>query len=190
MAEIHQPKPVKLIAGLLAAKSQWLDEAVARLIRHYGPVDITTPDMPFDFTHYYDRQMGENLLRRFVAFERPVDPSTLRHIKLQTNELEAELAALLVTDNNPAAPRPVNIDPGYVAPSKLILASAKDFAHRIYLGSGIYAEVTLQYVGGVWKALPFTFPDYASGRYHDFLTAARERLMEQLKVLPPPQQQQ
>jgi hypothetical protein len=176
MAQIHQPRPVKLIIGLLAARSEWLDMAAALLAESFGPSDLVSPDLQFDFTHYYDKEMGVNLLRRFIAFEQLIDPARLGAIKLATNELEARLGEKL----SPPA-RPVNIDPGYIAPSKLILASAKDFSHRIYLGGGIYAEVTLQFSGGQWKALPFTFPDYASGRYDAFLTAARTKLMEQTK---------
>ena len=74
----------------------------------------------------------------------------------------------------------MNLDPGYVTVSKLVLASAKDFAHRIYLADGIYSEVTLTYVHGVWRSHPYTFPDYASGRYDGFLTAARESLRRRL----------
>jgi hypothetical protein len=173
MAQIHQPIAVKLIAGLLAGRAEWLDATVARLVETLGPIDVTSPDWPFDFTHYYDKQMGEHLLRRFVAFETPVDPEVLGPTKRRTNELEAELAVQFGTVG-----RPVNIDPGYVAPSKLVLASMKDFAHRVYLGKGVYAEVTLQYIQGRWKTLPFTFPDYASGRYDAFLSEARQRLME------------
>lgn len=177
MAQIRQPGQVKLIVALLAGGSEWLDAAVQRLEGLFGPVDLLSPDWPFTFTDYYAAQMGEALIRRLVAFERLIDPGTLAAIKLQTNELEAELARRF---SGPA--RPVNLDSGYVAPGKLILASAKDFAHRVYLGQGIYAEVTLQYVGGQWKRLPFTFPDYASGLYDAFLSAARKRLMDQTKA--------
>lgn len=174
MAQPLPPEPVKLIAGLLAREPAWLDAAVERLAAEYGPVDLTSPDWPFTFTRYYDAQMGPGLLRRFVAFERLVDPADLRPIKRRTNELEAALAVHLA----PPA-RPVNIDPGYVATSKLVLASAKDFAHRIYLGDGIHAEVTLQFRSGAWQKLPWTFPDYADGLYHAFLSAARTRLRQQ-----------
>lgn len=99
-------------------------------------------------------------------------PGELVEVKVRTNGLEAALA-----DEAPhGPPRPVNLDPGYVSESKLVLASMKDFSHRIYLGSGVYGEVTLMYRKGKWESLAWTFPDYASGRYDEFLTAARDAL--------------
>jgi len=174
MAQTHQPRPVKLIAGLLAGQAEWLDAAVAALVERFGRTDVVSEDMAFDFTDYYEAQMGRDLLRRFVAFERLIDPGELAAVKCRTNELEAELAGRFTE-----VPRPVNIDPGYVELGKLVLASAKNFSHRVYLRDGIYAEVTLQYRRGKWMAGPMTFPDYAGGRYDAFLTAARQRLAEQ-----------
>ena len=72
----------------------------------------------------------------------------------------------------------MNLDVGYVTEAKLVLASMKDFAHRVYLGAGVHAEVTLLYRGGGWMSLEWTFPDYASGRYDTFLTGARRLLRE------------
>lgn len=175
MAEIAQPKPVKLIVGLLAQQSVWLDAAGQRLTETLGPIDLTSQDIDFTFTHYYDQQMGAGLLRRFLAFERLIDPGELRAIKQRTNQLEAELARQF-----PQVARPVNLDPGYVALAKLVLASAKDFSHRVYLGEGIFAEITLQFREGKWQSLAWTFPDYGSGQYDAFLLAARQRLKEQL----------
>lgn len=80
----------------------------------------------------------------------------------------------------PRVSRPINLDVGYVDESKLILASMKNFSHRIYLSQGVYAELTLMYHKGRWDALGWTFPDYASGRYHNFLTQARDRLRQHL----------
>ena len=97
----------------------------------------------FDFTEtdYYTATMGTGLKKQFVAFERLIDPAALADIKRQTNAWEAEYAAL----GRHAEPRPLNLDPGYITPAKLVLASTKDHAHRLYLRDGIYAEVTLAY---------------------------------------------
>jgi len=177
MGAITTPGPVKLIVGMLSGRQELLAEAVGRLTAEYGPVDVSSGETPFDATDYYDEQMGAGLLRRFVAFRRLIRPEQIRPIKRATNEMEAELAAA-----HPAGPpRPVNLDPGYVSESKLVLASTKDYAHRIYLGEGIYAEVTLTYAGGRWVAHRHTFPDYASGAYDEFLTRARRALRGQLR---------
>ena len=66
-----------------------------------------------------------------------------------------------------------------VALSKLVLATTKDHAHRIYLGHGIYAEVTLQYAHGGWQTMPWTYPDYARPEYHAFFVQVRERFRAQ-----------
>jgi hypothetical protein len=76
----------------------------------------------------------------------------------------------------------VNIDPGLIEPSKLVLASTKNFANRIYIGEQIYAEVTLMYIHGFWQPFPCTFPDFKTGRYDRFLTSVRQRLLIQLKT--------
>ena len=176
MAEIRQkPEPVKPIVALLAGRVEWLDAAAERVTEWLGPIDITSPTWPFTFTHYYDEVMGPNLLRRLVSFERLIDPGALASIKRRTNALEAEL-----TERFSDVPRPVNIDPGYVTSAKLVLASAKDFSHRIYLADGIFAEVTLTFRRGRWESLPSTFPDYASGLYDGFLNEVRQSWKRQL----------
>jgi hypothetical protein len=172
MATPHPPDDVQLICGLLAADPELLDAVADELASAFGAIALRSEVMDFDFTHYYDAEMGRPLHRQFVAFERLVSPETLAEAKRRTNDIEAAFAARAA--GRPS--RPVNLDPGYLAPSKLVLASMKDFSHRIYLARGVYAEVTLQFRGGKWTALEWTFPDYASRRYDDFLTAARGRL--------------
>ncbi len=171
------PAPAKLIVGMLSGRRELLGEAGERLSRDHGPVDLRSRVWDFDFTDYYQRQMGTGLLRQFISFERLVPPEAIAAVKQGTNGIEAEFAAA----GAGGPPRPVNLDCGYVTEGKLVLASTKDFAHRIYLGGGIFAEVTLEYAGGAWRAGPHTFPDYASGLYDEFLTAARSRLAAQLR---------
>lgn len=158
-----------------------MDDAVAPLATAFGAIETASESMAFDFTHYYDDQMGSPLLRRFVSFAPLVDPSVLSGAKVQTNVIEADFARRL----GPTPPRPLNLDVGYVSQSKLVLASMKDFSHRVYLGLGVYAEVTLMYRRTHWEALPWTFPDYASGRYDAFLTSTRQQLRRQLQELEP-----
>ena len=176
MAEASEPPKVKLICGMLSADAGFFDTAQGRLAKNFGPVDVVSEVMPFDFTHYYDEEMGAPLHRKFVAFRDDFPPDRLVDAKLATNELERELAAGAARQQAGRGPRRVNLDPGYVAPSRLVLASMKNFSHRIYLGRGVYAEVTLMYRNRRWEPLPWTFPDYASGRYDAFLSAARAAL--------------
>jgi len=171
MAELRDPPRVKLICGMLSARTDWLAEARALLVERFGPADVESAVLDFDFTNYYRTEMGHPLRRQFVAFERPAAPDILAEAKLATDAMEKALAA----QHGGGPARPVNLDPGYIEQAKLVLASLKNFAHRVYLGHGVYAEVTLLYRHG-WRPLEWTFPDYASGRYDPFLTAARESL--------------
>ncbi len=176
MADAGEPSRVKLICGMISADVRLLDEAKRLLEAPFGPTDILSEVMDFDFTHYYDEQMGSPLHRMFVAFAEPVQPDCLIDAKRTTNALEREFASQYAGESADSPPRPINLDPGYVTPAKLVLASMKDFSHRIYLGRGVYAEVTLTYRDGNWQPTEWTFPDYASGRYDAFLSAARELL--------------
>jgi hypothetical protein len=118
-------------------------------------------------------------LRQFVSIEKLIDPGRLAKVKHQTNKLEQKLAGKLKLD----LPRPVNFDPGVIEPSKLILATTKNYAHRIYIGEKMYAEVTLVFDKGSWRPLPYTYPDYKQQCYHDFFEKLRKRLLEQLKCI-------
>lgn len=176
MAAIHPPLPCKLIVGLLAGRAEVLAAATEALASLYGRIDLASPQWQFSFTQYYQAQMGNNLLRQFLAFEKLIVPSDIVAIKRRTNQLEEELAQRF-----PGGPsRPANIDPGYLTEGKLVLASAKGLAHRVYMDQGIYAEITLTFVHGRWVAHPYTFPDYGSGLYDGFLLEARESLRRQL----------
>ena len=173
MAQAGDPDRVKLICGMISARIQWLDEASDALAGRFGDIDHVSDTWPFDLTHYYDEEMGSPLLRRFVSFRKPVSPDVLVEVKLTTNEIEAQFGR---RQAGAVPARPVNLDPGLVEPSKLVLASMKNFSHRIYLTRGVYAEVTLMFRKGAWEALPWTFPDFGSGRYDAFLTVVRDTL--------------
>jgi len=164
------PEPVTLVVGMLASRSELFDAAEAELVRLYGPIDLASPLIDFTFTDYYDAEMGKGLKRKFVGFARKIDPGELARIKLETNAIEARLAA-----GQAAVPRPVNLDPGYVCGGKLVLASVKDRAHRVYLGQGVYAEVTLEARRGRFVPLDTTYPDYRSKSYLSFFDEARRR---------------
>ena len=178
MWELQNPKPVKLIIGILAANEAALDAAVKAISKSFGAIDLTSDVWPFTQTDYYKDELGPNALRQFVSIEKLIDPGKLVQIKYDTNSLEQQLADSLKL----SLPRPVNLDPGIIEPSKLILASTKNFSHRIYIGNKMFAEVTLMYEKGHWRHFEYTFPDYRQSCYHDFLSKVRTRLMEQLKT--------
>ena len=183
MWELKNPQPVKLIIGILAANETALAAAVKAISKSFGAIDLASDVWPFTQTDYYKDELGPKALRQFVSIENLIDPGKLAQIKHDTNSLEQQLAKKL-GGVYPALqlPRPVNLDPGFIEPSKLILASTKNFSHRIYIGNKMFAEVTLMYEKGKWRHFEYTFPDYRQSCYQDFLSKVRSRLMEQLKT--------
>jgi hypothetical protein len=179
MWKIKKPDPVKLIMGILAADQECLQLACEAVIDEFGVTDMISEVYPFTQTSYYKDEAGENILRQFLSFEKLIDPGKLATIKIKSNKLEEKLAKIAHAD----LPRPINLDPGIIEPSKLILASTKNFSHRIYIGDNMYAELTLSYCKGVWNSFSYTFPDFKEDRYHKFLSGVRERLVEQLREI-------
>ena len=152
----------------------WAKEQVSEL---FGPVALESNLFRFDrFTDYYEPSMGAELFKRIWAFENLIDPERLAAIKVVTNRLEEEYAELHAS---PEIVRPLNLDPGYIDLGKLVLASTKDHAHRIYLQQGIFAELTLIYTKKHWQPLPWTYPDYQSKEYHMFFDQCRKFLRKE-----------
>ncbi|MBN2588800.1 MAG: DUF4416 family protein [Sedimentisphaerales bacterium] len=177
MWQLKDPQPVKLIVGILAANHQCLHSAVDMLSDKFGRIDLSSEEWHFNQTDYYNDEIGTRILRKFVSFEKLIDPGKLAKIKILANKYEQKLAKSLSLP----LPRPINLDPGIIEPSKLILASTKNFSHRIYIGKKMYAEVTLVYDKGKWRHFEYTFPDYKQECYWEFLSKVRVRLVEQLK---------
>jgi len=175
MGTISRPPKVKLFAGLITSRRDTIEPARKRLAAEFGPTDVRSATFSFDSTDYYDEEMGKPLLRLFWSFDRLIEPDRLAAVKVRTNEIEAEMAKTV-----PELKRPINIDPGYLEESKLVLASTKNFAHRIYLAQGIYAEVTQVYQDRGWRSLPWTFPDFRAGSYDGFFDQARRLYRGQL----------
>jgi hypothetical protein len=139
----------------------------------FGPADLESDPISFDFTEYYRDEMGEDLLRQFVSFADLIDPGRLASTKIRTNALERELAA----EETGRWKRRVNLDPGYLTAANVVLATTKDFAHRVYLGQGIYAEVTLNFRKDGVTHFEWTYPDYRSGAYDAFFLNVRRRYL-------------
>jgi len=177
MGKIQQPLPVKLIVGMLTSIPELLPETEKELTMLFGDIDARSEIIPFDWTGYYDAEMGSPLYRRFISLADLIEAPAIADAKIATNELESSISA-----KHTGVTRPVNIDPGYLEQSKIVLASTKNFFHRILISRGIYAEVTLHYQDKRWKSFPWTFPDYGSEKYHPFFTALRENYRRQLSV--------
>jgi len=176
---IRQTPAVKLLLPMFSGDRTLFRVAEEAMVARYGPVDYASAPIPFAYTHYYDAEFGEELERRFLAFERLIDPSELATIKVFTNDLEERLGETI----KGTIQRRINLDPGYLSLGKLVLATTKDHAHRIYLGQGIFAEVTLSYRGGRFQSWPWTYPDYQSEAYRAVLREVRAIYAAQLKAL-------
>jgi hypothetical protein len=177
MGDKRNVEPVKLVCGMISADERLIRQTEQEMEGMFGAIDIRSELFPFNYTDYYSSEMGVGLLRKFVSFDRPIDPMRLASIKIETNGIERKLAVQTVD----SIKRRINLDPGYVTPVKLVLATTKDFAHRIYLGDGIYAEVTLNFKKNGCAFFEWTYPDFKSGIYVPFLLEARRKIMAHSK---------
>ncbi|MFH1245492.1 MAG: DUF4416 family protein [Candidatus Omnitrophota bacterium] len=183
MAQVIGAVPVKFIIGVLFSAEDVLPQVKVYLQKRFGPFDFQSAVLPFNYTAYYDDQMGPDLRRQFLSVERLIEPKRLADIKLYTNKLEAKLSRKRgAVRQNKVFPRRINLDPGYICAAKLVLATCKDYSHRIYLGKGIYAEVTLQYRGNSFAPQEWTYPDYRSKEYLEIFKAVRALYMKQLSL--------
>ncbi|MCE5299998.1 MAG: DUF4416 family protein [Spirochaetia bacterium] len=173
MAQVRIIKPEKLTAGFIYSREEDYKTALTKMTEEFGRVDTESGVLQFDKTDYYAPEMGTGLKRRFASFEKLLDPGELAQAKLFTNEIEKEFMS--------GGGRRINIDPGLLSLAKLILASAKNFSHRVYIGRGIWAEVTLQYHDSDFDTLPWTFPEFCQREHKDFFLKVRAIYDRQLK---------
>jgi len=173
MGNTRLPKSAKLIIGIILSDEKVIKQPQRILENKFGKVDVESNLWPFDKTGYYEEEMGENLLRKFLSFENFIRPEQIAKIKNFTNKLEKKLSK--------NGKRMINLDPGYLTDSKLVLATTKDYSHRIYLGTGIYAEVTLYFKERSFRYFDYTYPDYRSAEYITFFNAVRKIYLEQIK---------
>ena len=167
MSVPQEPKPAKLVIGLLMKDKGLFEPLAVELTSEYGSTDMISPWMPFDYTAYYRSELGSPLYRRLLAFETLIEQQELAAVKLTTNRLEHAYAQDLR--------RRANIDPGYLLYERFVLASGKNYSHRIYIGHQIYADLTLIFRKGAFETLPWTYPDYADQPIRSFLERVRKK---------------
>jgi len=173
MGKILPLKPVKLIVGMISNKVELFEKLKTILEKKFGKVDLESDIFPFDKTDYYEEEMGKDLKRKFLSFEKLIRPDRIAEIKIFTNKLEKRFS---ISDK-----RQINLDPGYVTDSKLVLATTKNYYHRIYLKKGIFAEVTLYFRKGGFQYFDTTYPDYRTSEYISFFNKVREKYLEQIR---------
>jgi len=173
MSTPQEAKKVKLISSLFSPEEALIDTVIKQMEEHFGPVDWVSRKLFFDRTRYYSREMAWPLHRRFVAFFKLIKPDSIVDIKLVTNRIEKEY----LVDTK----RRINIDPGYISLERLILATGKNYIHRIYLAKGIYADLTLIFHGGTFKPLAWTYPDYADERVIGMFNIVRNGYLQHIR---------
>ncbi len=168
------PVPVKVFTGVLTAKDSILKDVRAELEGRLGSIDVISQKFPFDFTDYYQQEMGSDIHRLFWSFEKLIDPGRLPEIKLFTNEVEAHFSSA-------GTKRMVNLDPGYIDFYKLVLASVKERGQKIYLARGIYADPTLYYLKGNWYSYDWALPDFRTPVYYPVFQRIRDIYRQQMR---------
>jgi hypothetical protein len=167
MSELQTPRPAKLVIGILTGERQFIEQLLPEFISLYGQIDMVSPWMVFDYTRYYEKEMGSPLSRRLFSFRSLIEQQDLANVKLATHQIERV--------HSPNGRRRVNIDPGYMLRERFVLASGKNFNHRICIGDGIYADLTLIYKKGRFQVLPWTYPDYTDDGMLTYLEHVRNK---------------
>jgi hypothetical protein len=169
MSRRSLPGPARLVVSAIYREEPRLDAAIPLVSGILGEVRFIGGVFPFDATDYYAAEMGAPLFRRFLAAPVPVSRDALPEVKIGLERIERELSE--------GGRRTVNLDPGLVTPENFILATGKNFTHRVYLRDGVFADLTLVFRKGAYRALPWTYPDYASEEIRSLLEAVRSELL-------------
>jgi len=167
-----RPNRVKLIVSIFSSDPGQFLKAKSALKRIFGRIDFESSVLDFVHTNYYYEEFGKELKRKILSFKKLINLKNIYNVKLRTNALERKFSKL--------GKRTVNIDPGYIDLSKLVLFSTKDYSHRIYLDKGIFSEVTLFYKEKSFNGWPWTYPDYGSKLYIDIFNSVRQIYEDQL----------
>ncbi len=180
MRQFREPDPALLVCSLLSAR---MDEFYGpfrdALADRFGPLAFEGEPAPFDRTEYYDEELGTPIVRRLLGFDRMVPLDALPGAKHFCAELERAYMQ--------GGRRVVNLDPGLISPERFLLATSKNFTHRVYLGQGVWADLTMIWTGGDWQTLPWTYLDYATPPLRPQLTALRRICLDKLGKLRQPE---
>lgn len=173
MSQPQPPKPAKLVISLFMKDKHLIVPVTNALSEQFGSVDIVSSWFPFNFTTYYESELGTPLFRRMLAFKTLIKQSALADIKITTNQLEQAYSG--------NGKRMVNLDPGYMLQERFVLATGKNYSHRIYIGRHIYADLTLIFTKGRFETLPWTYPDYANKTMLTYLLQVRQKYAVDLR---------
>ncbi|MEE8290294.1 MAG: DUF4416 family protein [Candidatus Tectomicrobia bacterium] len=177
MGVVRAPSQGKLFCALLLAPNLCSHEVETTLERTFGTITLRSTPLPFTQTTYYAREMGGELTRYYIAFDPLISLAELATVKHTTNHLESTWAV-------DGGQRRVNLDPGYLELAKVVLATTKDHVHRLYIGAGMFAEVTLRYQHKSFQPWEWTYPDYRLPTTLRFFNQLRNQYQTQLRQPP------
>ena len=178
MGEIRKLSPVMLVMGVLAKNAESFFAVREQLRKIYGEEELVLEPFDFTFTNYYVEEIGERPIRAFIAYETLIARESIPGIKLHTNEMELEIAR----ENGTPGLRPVNLDPGYMTLGQFFLVTTKDQRQRVYVRVGIFVEPKLYFEAGHFHAFDWTYRDYQSEKYIQYLEQVRSRLAFRLST--------
>jgi hypothetical protein len=207
MGLIKKSPPSVRFVAVFSAEDRFLRTALERLEAHWGKIAALGQAFDFVESPYYLRTMlvpqpsesqpsgnqhdrsqhdqpPRALRKQMALFADPYDPAELAADKLQSNRWERDWTEELALSQDDSK-RLINIDPGYLSMTKLVLASTKNREHRIYLRDGIYAEVTLAFRDQAWTSMPWTYADYQRPDVLEFLKLARRGFTSNLASRSP-----
>ncbi len=168
-----EPPPVLPILGLLTADQELAQHAANELARDHGGLGLSSQPQPFDHTTYYEPEMGPGLHRFFCSFHQLLAAEQLPAFKWRAWQLEQQLSK--------NGCRRINLDPGYLDSTKVVLASFKAGPQKLYLGEAVWADLVLFFTDGAYRHLLWTFPDLRDGPHLDLFTQARNHYKQQLR---------
>jgi len=163
------PALTKIFFGLIYNNQQGLAYLLEK-INQIAEIDVQSKEIPFDFTDYYKEEMGTSLKRKWVSIKKIIPENELVNLKHEAIKWEKELT---FHDK-----RTVNCDPGGICDNRVVLVTTKNFSHRIYLGKGIFGELTLRYIGDRFQPLAWTYPDYQSDIFQEFAKKCKKKFLE------------
>ncbi|MGI9533404.1 MAG: DUF4416 family protein [Thermodesulfobacteriota bacterium] len=166
MSNLIEPRPVKIIFSVIFNDKTDTNLIINMITEHFGSTDYESKLIKFDKTNYYTDEMGTNLCRKIISKKELLNRDKIVDIKIKANEIEQETS---IDDK-----RIINIDPGYLASEHFVLSTGKGYAHRPYLGKGVYADLTLIYRDKKFSELEWTYPDYKSVVIQNILKEIRK----------------
>lgn len=162
----EKPAPAALIVAAMWSPSFEFSDILTCLENEFGRIAFHSPVFSFSkLSSYYAPEMGENLSKCFFAFEASIDRHRLIEMKKRTYDIETKF----LTNTGE---RQVNLDPMILTLENLIIATSKNYSHRVYLGDGVFGDLALIRKGRQYQPLPWTYPDYQT--HLDFFEKVRQ----------------